>query len=124
MLFSPPRLWACSPVGPGGDAEQIDREADLPVAHGPAGVRAGQVEFVAGFQLQSVIEGAHHSHGKASEHLLQNLIRQILAHPGPGGLLSQPSCSDRPDEKEQEKDAAETRHHYARRRRAKVRGKK
>lgn len=58
------------------------------------------------------MEGALHSHGKASEHLLQDLIRQVLARPGPGGLQSHPFRPDRPDEQKlEEKNAAETRHH-------------
>lgn len=108
-----------SPVRPGGDAEQVDREAGLLVGQGPRGDRAGQVEFVVRLQLQGVVESAHHSHRETPEHLLQDLLRQVQARPGPGGLLSYPSRPDRPAQQQhsqvqqKQKDAAAMRHHCA-----------
>lgn len=63
-----------SPVGPGGNAEQVDREAGLSVGRGPGGDRASQVEFVLRLQLQGVVESAHNSHREPPEHLLQDLV--------------------------------------------------
>lgn len=108
-----------SPVGPGGDAEQVDREAGLAVGRGPRGGRAGQVEFVLRLQLQGVVESAHYSHRQPPEHLLQDLLRQVQARPGPGGLLSYPARPGCPAEQQhrqvqqQQQDADPMWHHCA-----------
>lgn len=94
-------LHLLSPVGPGGDAEQVDREARLAVGRGPRAARAGQVEFVPRLQLQRVVESAHHSHGEPPEHLLQDLLRQVQAGPLPGGLLPHPAGRGRPAQQQQ-----------------------
>ena len=91
-----------SPVGPGRHAEQVDREAGLPVGRGPRAGRARQVEFVLRLQLQGVMESAHHSHREAPEHLLQDLLRQVQASPSPAGLLPYPSCPGRPAQQQQQ----------------------
>lgn len=68
-----------SPVGPGGDAEQVDWEAGLAVGRRPCSGWAGKVPFVLRLQLQGVMESAHHSDREPPEHLLQDLFRQVQA---------------------------------------------
>lgn len=104
-----------SPVRPGGDAEQVDRKAGLPVAQGPRGDRAGHVEFVARLQLQGVVEGAHDSHRQTPEHLLQDLLRQVQTGPRPGGLLPYATHRDHPAQQQhgqvqQQEEADAARH--------------
>lgn len=110
-------LHLLSPVGPGGDAEQVDREAGLAVGCGPWGGRAGQVEFVLRLQLQRVVESAHHSHREAPEHLLQQLLRQVRTRPAVSGLLPYPNRPGRAAQQEHsqvqkyQQDADPTRRH-------------
>lgn len=100
--LTPVRL---SPVGPGGNAQQVDREARPAGAQGPRRGRAAQVEFVLRLQLQGVVESAHHSHGQPSEHLLQNLLRKIQTGSGPGGLLLDPVRTQQRRQVQQHQDA-------------------
>lgn len=48
------------------------------------------------------MEGAHHSDREAAEHLLQDLLRQVQAGPGPGRLLPYPTRLDRLDQQSQD----------------------
>lgn len=115
--ITPSTFHLLSPVGPGGDAEQVDREAGLAVGCGLCGGRAGQVEFVLRLQLQCVMESAHHSHREPPEHLLQELLWQVQTRPAASGLLPYPNRPGRPAQQEHsqvqkyQQDADPTRHH-------------
>ena len=92
-----------SPVGPGGDAEQVHREAGLAVVGSACCCgRAGEVEFFLRLELQRVVESAHHSNRESPEHLLQDLLREVQARPVPGGFLPDPNRPERPAQQQQQ----------------------
>lgn len=80
--------WVHRPVGPGRDAEQVDRKPGPGGGCGPGGGGAAGVVLVVGVQLQRIVEGTHHSHSQSAVHLLQDLLWQLQTDAAEWGLLT------------------------------------